>query len=311
MTIARSSIIKGPGTIQLGAAGPVFYDSDGIDADVELTTGEVKTSMHGPVDQFVDDRQGKIGFTPVGEIAAADLTALFPHQTPVIGASLFGATDTAAIVHSLAGQKVTFHAAAVTKMPDLILSPGKTPLGAVELTAILKNSGDPADDNSLYTIAAEAFSDTSFATANVKRLVYAGVWTDLLASIITEDGWTVSFDMGIKFQQIDDFGTVDAYLESVTAKAKCKPANLSESDVLGALRLQSTGGARGTSMRQGKDLVITGAGSGLVVTLKDAVMDKGPLRWGATDLRPGEIGFTAQRAESEGTFGSLFTVATS
>jgi len=311
MTIARSDIVTGPGTVQLGAAGPVFYDKDGIDAAWEITRGEVLTSVFGKVDEFMDDRLCRIAFTPAGEIASADITALYPHQNPSIGDDIFGASDTACIVHSKAGQKVTFHAAAITAMPDLILSPGKTAFGQAQITAILKNEGDPANDDSFYTVAAEAWSDTSFASANVKRLIYSAAWSTIFTSIITEDGWTLSFDMGVTYRKVDDYGTVKASLESVDVMAKCRPVNLSESDVLDALRLQDTGGARGTSHRQNKDLVITGTGSALVATIKDAALVEGPLRWGSTDLRIGEIGFIGQRAESAGSFGNLFTITVS
>jgi hypothetical protein len=50
------------------------------------------------------------------------------------------------------------------------------------------------------------------------------------------------------------------------------------------------------------DLVITGEG-GLEVTLKSASLIRGPLQWGNTTLRAGELQFTAHRAS-----GTVFTV---
>ena len=61
----------------------------------------------------------------------------------------------------------------------------------------------------------------------------------------------------------------------------------------------------------GQTMVITGAGNALVATIKDAALVEGPLRWGSTDLRAGEIGFIGHRAESAGAFTNLFTLATS
>lgn len=311
MGIQRSNIVQGPGTIQLGSAGPVFYDKDNIEANVEPTNIEIRTSMHGAVDRRFDDRKVVASWTPSGQITSDIISALYPHLDPTIGSDIFGASDTPSNIHSRAGQKVLLHNTAITKMPDLMLSPVKTAFGAAEITALLKDNADPTDANSIYTISAEAWSDASFASANVKTLVYAGVWTDILTDITTEDGWTIAFELGVKPRVIDDYGTVGMLLESVGVMAKCKPANLSESDVFDALRIQDSGAGRGASMRRDKDLVITGAGSALVVTLKDAALDKGPLVWGSTELRPGELGWFANRAESAGTFGALCTISVS
>ena len=64
----------------------------------------------------------------------------------------------------------------------------------------------------------------------------------------------------------------------------------------------------GTSLTGASDLVITGA-NGLTVTLKNATMLRGPLQWGNTTLRAGEVAFTAHRAFSQGTPGAVFSVA--
>jgi hypothetical protein len=117
----------------------------------------------------------------------------------------------------------------------------------------------------------------------------------------------VSFDTSIKEQGIDENGTVDAFLQDVKVMAKCKPVNLTETAILSALRIQGTGGAIGTSLRQATDLVITG--TGVVVTIKDAALVEGPLNWGSSTLRSGELGFIGQRVESTGTFGALATIA--
>jgi len=309
-TIDRTAMVRGPGTIQLGAAGPVFYDKDGITADLELTQFQILTSMRGNVDNRPDDVLGKIAFTPAGEVAVADLAALYPYQSPDIGSSILGATDTPAIIHSKAGKIVTFHNTAITGMPDLILSANKTLFAAAELTAAFANNTARSAAAAMYTIATEAFSDASFATANVKTAPYAGVFSDIFASIITEAGWTISFEVGVQPHTIDDIGTVDLTLESVGVMAKCVPANLAESEILDALNVQGSVLAnRGVSLRQSNDLVLTGPSGALTVTIHDAALVVGPQRWGSTDLRTGEIGFIGHRAEAEGVFTNLFTVA--
>ena len=61
---------------------------------------------------------------------------------------------------------------------------------------------------------------------------------------------------------------------------------------------------RGASTAGDDDLVISATG-GLTVTLKNASLVTGPLNWGATALRAGELGFTANVNTSSGALFSL------
>jgi hypothetical protein len=301
--IARASIISGPGIISIGAQG--FYPKGNIEAALEVSRYEVANDVHGVVDHRLKDAVAKIRFTPAGEVEG--LTTLFPHTTPVLGASIFGAADVAAIVQSKAGTKVTFYSVAVTKMPDLYLSAAKTLFGQVELTAIRATGKTFVDADSLYKVEATAFSDATFASANIKTGVFTGVWGALIASIIAESGWTITFDQAVKYIESDESGTTDGLLQSVGVMAKCRPLNLTESVISAALRLQGVGITRGMSIHQATDLVLTSAG--LVVTIKNAALVEGPLKWGTTELRAGEIGFIGNVTEAAGVFTTLFTVA--
>lgn len=308
--VARSAIVKGPGTVQLGT-GPVIYSAGDIDSKWNLSLAKVPTSMFGTVDQFVNDKVGNTSFTPAGQITSAMITSLFPYLNPTVGDSIFTATDVPLKINSMAGRLYTLLASAVSKMPTLILSPRKTALGAVEFASVLKNNGDPSVADNYFTEASGVWSDATFATADVRRLVYTAAWGSIISSIITEDGWQVIPELQTKAQQIDENGTVDMFITDVGFMAKCKPVNLTHSALLTALRIQGTGAAIGGSIRQASDLVLTGAGSGLVVTLKDAALVEAGFRWGTTTLRDGEIGFVASRTESAGAFGAIATISAS
>jgi hypothetical protein len=303
MSMQRSDIIRGPGIVALNT--DVFYCKGDIEAALEMKRFQVENQIHGKVDERIDDVTAKIQFTPAGEIETALLSALYPHANPVIGASIFGASDVAAYVHTKAGRKVTFHASALTKMPPLILSTNKTAFGQAEITAVRKNNTAFDTANSLFTDAAVAFSDTSFSSANVKTEKYTAVWNSI--TIETESGWTIEPDMSINYHTTDEIGTVDATLEGVSVMAKCRPLNLTESQILDNMKAQGTGNLRGKSLRGGLNLVITGTTK--TITIYDAALVVGPLRFGNAVLRGGEIGFMAQRAESTGTFGALFAFA--
>ena len=98
----------------------------------------------------------------------------------------------------------------------------------------------------------------------------------------------------------DSQGTIDYTLGGVTVRARCVPLGLSESQILAALPVAK---GRGASVATANDLVIEAAG-GLKVTLKNAALVTGPIQWGTTQLRAGEIGFVAHVAAD----GQLFKV---
>jgi hypothetical protein len=302
--VTRQSIARGPGTVKLGTQQ--FYDKDGINADLEIEPNKIEVSHFGLVDERIDDVVGKIGFTPSGQVTAEIIAALFPYMTPNIGASICGSSDTACEVHSKAGTKVLFHSAALFSMPEIYLSAKKTCFGAAEIVAVLKNGAERTDADSLYTISTTAWSGTTFATSNIKTVGYAASWNSL--SFRSEAGFTVSPTVNLTPVEVDDLGTIDFTVDGVEVMAKCVPLNLSESQIYGAMKLQGAGAAIGSSLRGGNDLTITGTG-GLTVIIRDAALVTGPLKWGKSQLRAGEIGFIGQRTETTGTFGNLFNVA--
>ena len=99
----------------------------------------------------------------------------------------------------------------------------------------------------------------------------------------------------------DSQGTIDYTLTGVNVTARCTPLGLSEAQILAALPALK---GRGASLAGADDLVIS-SDNGLTVTLKCVSLVTGPLNWGATALRAGEIGFTAN---IDPTDGSLFDV---
>lgn len=310
MALSRSAIVRGPGCLfwNPGASQIAIPVAGGITAELAVKEAQLAADHVGEFDVRTIDVEAKISATPVGLLTADILGVLFPtaFRNPTIGASVFGASDTPCLVHSKAGTKMTFHACAVTKMPSLILSAAKPLYGGMEITAIRKNNTEWTDAAALYTKAAASFSEPAMASADAVTQAYSAAWGDVFTALHSEDGWTVDFTANLKPDPIDAYGTNDYLIDGVTAIAKCRPKNLDET-LIDALLVQGASAAIGGSRRRGKNLVITGGD--LTVTLYDAVLQKGPLRWGRTEVRAGEIAFAAQRAESTGTYGALFALA--
>lgn len=302
-TPTRQTIISGPGAVIFG--GQTIHDKEGIEASIESQQEAALSSLYGQVTAFKADQVGKITFTPCGSISADLLAVLFPHASPVMGASLFGAADAPAVVHSLAGVKLTAHAAALTKIPSLALSPVRTAFGQAELTFLVANGLAPSTASGFYTVAAAAFTATALADTAVKTGVYLGTYN--ATTIHTQDGWTVEFDLQTTPVVIDDTGTVDLLLSGLTVRASCTPVGITEADLMA---LQPHLLDRGSSMIGAYDLTIaTTVVGGLSVVLKNARCMTGPLAWGNGKLRAGQLGFTAHREFTAGVGAALYSVA--
>ena len=303
-TADRTTIVKGAGAVKINTVQ--LYSKGEIDAILDPETFAIAVSGYGELDERLADSVGKITFTPSGRLNADILAALYPYGTPVIDASVFGVADTPTEVHSIAGQKVVFHNTAVTGMPSLRLSAKETAFsGNVEITALAKNATSRATANAIYTGPTAAAFVPSIAIADIKTLPYNGVWGS--TAIDTKDGWTVDFELSLEPFVLGDHGTIDMYIKSVTCRAKCNPITYGE-NMLALLRTQGTTAVIGGTLRETKNLVIAATG-GLTVTLMDAVPVAGPLKWGESQLRAGELGFKATRTITTGVPGAIFSVA--
>jgi hypothetical protein len=307
-TIDRTTIVSGPGTVTHG--GQMLFDKAGIQAVKSTEWNEERVSALGRYDESKADEYLDVTFRPDGRISTALLAVLFPaaFRTPSIGASVYGAADAAAVIHSLAGKKLTLHNAALIGMPSLKLGAQEPVVsGDATLRALIKNSTARTAANCLYTLASEAWSG-SFDRTTVKKLPYTGTWgTGPGTSIVAKESWQVDFDLNLGPRKTDDIGTYDMEFLGLVVRAKCRPVNLSET--LWDLQLiqGDAGAAIGSSGRQGKDLVIAAdVAGGITITLKDAIWKEGPLAWGESELRAGEIGF---ESTMDLTTKAVFTIA--
>lgn len=299
MSTTRQSIIRGPGTVSFG--GVKIHDSSGITANIESSTQDIASSVAGKLDTIKTDQTGKISLTPVGNITQALLDLFFPSwmKKPVFGTSIMGETDRPLVVSSRAGMKVTFACAGLTKCPELLLSPVKTAFGGIEFTAVVANGKLPGETGAFYSVAAAEYDGGEPSREGLSGCHYQATFGDL-AIPDTQDGWTVTPELQLEPVGSDSQGTIDYTLSGVTVRASCTPLGLSEADILAAL---PAGKGRGASLASASDLVIAADG-GLSVTLKNAALVTGPIQWGASQLRAGQLGFVANIAAD----GTLFDV---
>jgi len=308
--ITRSSLQRGPGSLTYDGTLKIFSAED-INAAVTLDTWRPKVSTHGEGAPRLSDARAEITFTPAGRITADLVAGLYPagFRNPVIGARVFPAADKALLIHGTDGVKHQFPNAALTKMPDLTLSPRGTAFGEAAFTALIKDNTARSAAGAFYTTPQAATWAETFNDAQIIAVPYAGVWGS--TAIATEEGWKIAFELALNPIVVDGIGTVDYEVGGVGVKATCKPSAMSAAALTAALRPE--GLELGSSMRQSQNLVITGLSGGLVVTLYDAVMTAGPAVWGANAPRAGEVTFEASRVlTGEGastTMGAVFAVS--
>lgn len=309
MTIDRSSIVLGPGIVTFDSQ--VFYSKDDIIATPMIDTFDVMTSMFGKVDERLDNIQWEVTFTPAGQWTAGHIGVLWPYSNPVVGASIYGATDKDLVINGLNGQKMTLKAAAVTQMPSIRLSAKETAIGQVTFIAIGTKNTAWTDTAKRSAVAAEAFSDTSFAPTAIKTVPYTSTWgVSPWDTFETEDGWTIDFELDLQEISTDSEGIVDRRIGNASGViARCVPVGKSESQLETLLKLQGTGITRGVSLGGNKnDLVITGGSTNPKITINQAAPKAGPLRWGSTVVRGGEVAFVAVAEFATGARAALFTV---
>lgn len=316
MPIARTSIITGPAIVQY--RGATFITKEDIKLTIGLEVFDISTSILGKVDERVKERVAQVTLTPSGEWE--NLGVLWPYAAMAFGKSIFdgasyggSAGDLPLVIHTIAGRKLTFAAAAITKLPDIILSATKSLIGPVTFTCIGKdNTAWSADDSFLKEEAAALANPSStFDPANIKTQPYSAAWgSSPWDAFVTAGGFNVSFNLRTQPIETDSDGVVDHRFADIQVEAKCQPLGISEVQLRDALALQGTGVARGRSQKSvGNDLVITGADEAVEITLTKASMRSGGMDFGAASPRIGEVIFSANRNFTSGAADPLFAIA--
>lgn len=305
MPISRTSIIRGPAIVEFNSAK--FYSKGDIELELGLETLEVSTSVHGKVDERVTQRVAKVRFTPAGEWES--LGVLWPYASLAIGSSIFGAVDLPLKILTKAGTKLEFRAAAVTAMPDIILSAQETMIGQVEFTCLGSDNMAWTTAESLVDVDAAVFDDATFASSSIKVQPYSAAWgvTAPWDAFTSMDGFRVAFGLSTNPIQVDSEGVVDHLLTDLSVSCRCRPIGVSESQLIAALNLQGASAARGRSLNSGASSLVI-SGTGVSVTLTGAAMRSAGMTFGALSPRVGEVEFVATRTYAAGVANPLFSL---
>ena len=304
----RTQIIEGPAIVTY--KGITFYTKDAITWTLGITPFDVTTNVHGVVSTRYDDILSKLSFTPAG--VWTDYTQLWkPWETPIIGSSLLGMTDSSVTIHTLAGQKFEIKGAGISKLPPLKFSAMSTLSGAVEISAVGQNNTAWSDDAKRYVQEAAAFSDAGFNPDVILTQPYTAAFGGATPwdNFETEDGIEVAFDMQFAPRKTDSQGTVDIRLSGFGVTATFTPVGISEQQYNALIGIQGTGVARGASIG-GVANTLTITGTGVYFSLYGAVPVDGGLRFDANAGRCAPITLRAVRQYAAGALKPLYYIGT-
>lgn len=320
--MTRNDLIVGPALVTFDTSAICFSQGD-IDITLDQETIDIDTSPHGKIDERFVDIKAEATFTPAGQWNAAFIAKVWEYYSNMVaGTSIFGATDRALVIKGSDTAKGThtFPCAAVTKLPDIILSATKTMIGSMTITGIRGlagtswSVGTSGSNGPVYVVAASdgAIVDTGFDATDIICQPYTGIWTGITGfttAVETETGWTISFDLQTEARQVDSLGTIDYKFKSLNVMAKCVPIQSTADQIIAAMKIQGTGAVRGRSAASGAAaLTITGADGVAYVTIPLASLKTAGFRFGSTVLRNNEIGFVAARPFAAGVQSALFSL---
>lgn len=289
--------------------GETFYSKGDITMKPVISSFDVETSRFGKVDSRQASRAWEISFEPLGVWTAGILAVLFPYATSALGSSVFGATDSALVVHTLAGKQWTFHNAAVTTMPSIRASVKQTLLGAVTFTALLKKDTAASAADAYFTVASVAYpGDTGWDACDIKTLAYTSAWgSSPWDDFDTEDGWEIGFDLQLRDEEVDGSGVIDKTFQDLTVTASATPIGPTPEEVATAMDIQ--GAALGACQANGGvDLNVYA--TGVYVRVYSAQLDDTDLGHGTDRKTVGKCDWMARRTVTAGALDPLFYVGT-
>ncbi|MGC4068417.1 MAG: hypothetical protein QM784_27980 [Polyangiaceae bacterium] len=312
-TISRTQILRGPCQLIFNGGNPLYSKGD-VTIEISTAVMGVETSGFGEVDQRALEAVHKVRFTPSGQFVL-DSAQLYAPAALGIGASLFGPTDRTLVIKPFnTGQQVqTYKNAAITRMPPLTLSAGKTVFGEVEFTCLRSDATTwEAADSIVAASAYSAPAHTAFNSAGHLVEFWTAAWgSSPWNAFETEDGWTITPEMQVNQHRVDNAVLIDLSLRSLSVRAEAVPVDtgLTEAVLMTALGHQGAGRQRGQSLAAlGSDLILVNAGGGHQITLSKAALVDGRMNYGGTQPRIGRCTWRATRTFTAGAANPLFSI---
>lgn len=282
----RSAMIGGPCKIVTGASPYAFWSDGTIHAKLNATTRELKTNIHGRIDERYTDALFNVdGFTPVGMLA--NLSTLLPSYctAPVIGQRLFTDVDVPWKLWGNNGDLLTITSCAVIQPPSLTLGNGDNLFGPMRLVGVVGNGLNPKAANSYYKLeSAQADPGGVFTPSNFREQLYTAAWGAVtgFTAFSAQDRWTITFSPTWEPVKVQGW-TIDYKLTSMMVTAQCQPFGPTAAQLYAAAEEFAAGGSLGD--KSVGDLTFTGDDGTTVISLNNMALKERGLQFGAIENR--------------------------
>ena len=305
--VDRTTLVEGPAHIILPDGTTYLWTDGAVNVDLVTEFTQIEAAGFGVLDEARRrDERIEASCPLAGNMPAAVLTYLFGTLgTAQLNTSVHGAADAAWKVHALDGTLITFKSGAIHELPTLRMGAGNRRWdGSAKIVGVLGKGLARTDTGALYTRATgQAFSAVP-AIADFTNLPVRATWGE--NEIATQDGWKVSFKLGLSPRRDPNVGTFDYRLTSLVVEARARPLNLDDALLSTAYVVGSS--TRIGASRTGANLLLVEDNPGLTVCLNNAVLVSNPVAFGADEPRLGELTWRARRDFSSG-YGAMFSVA--
>lgn len=300
MSIDRTNIRKGPAKLTLG--GGSFFFENGLTVNLNMEKETRMIDAFGIVKELLIGKTVEISGTPT---QWDNLAVLFPYASTKIGTDIFGGTDAAAVLTPINGFPITFANAAITSMPDVLLSGSGSQFGEMTITCLIANESD-ADALASYLAFGSSATGASLAGLDLTKILNAAYTATYNSTTYhSSEGFSVSFDMTLSENRIDGLGIVGMALQDLRVSATFIPPAMAENALT---TLIGFGGAIGKEADR-YDLTIAGGASGdPSVVLQDCSAEPGGYAYGSDTYRTQALTFRTARRQTTGDNDALFSV---
>lgn len=299
------TIIQGPAILIHDTKS--YYFKDGLTLEHSVESFNVGSDMHGQIDERFLRDVVRIRGTPDGQLS--DIAKYFPFAVTDIGADIFGAgTDKTVVIHTKAGQTITYPKGRITKSPQLRLKVSDTIFGDMEFTCLGKSATQRTDPAYWKTIASAAFADATFNETKINTGPYTATYGltpyDSMGSM---DGFLIDLAYQVTLIGGEDVGYQQGILAGMTATASFKPSNLTEAQIDTLLNVQ------GVSARQpGQSLAKSDTDLVIASTFFSATIHKAGPKDARSVYATGKhrhegVAWTSKRTFTVGVPNALFT----
>lgn len=304
-SISRANL-PGAGAPKISYNSATLWTRGDLIVPLKHALKEQVSSMYGRVTKTREGRSIEINIPLYG--FWSNLSVLFPSYflTGLPSQRIFGTSDTPMTITARNGDQIVLKNCQITKVANLKLAANQQIFGAdVTITALIANNTSPTTANAYYTITTGAtYSEGDFPQSNFKSLTWTGAWGTRtgFTSILTQDGFTVDWEIKMTPDLVDGIGPVDMFTDLFWGKATAIPVGPTLAQIDTALDFQGTNAAVGADISADVDNLVLTDGTSTLTLLACSMIESGLVfgpakkRIKATIWESTRLGFTSGAA---------------